>query len=247
VRGWGYGRQAEGLVLWDVDHTLIENGGISKETYQGAFEQVVGRRPSVRPVTHGRTDLQIMRELLVANGESPEAFGPISIFGDVLREVMGSKADDLARRGHVLPGVVGALSALAGEPNVLQSVLTGNVVENARLKVTTFALGKWLDLDVGAFGSDDIVRSKLIDASRQKVVAKYERTFDGESTILVGDTPLDVQAAHDGGAKVIAVASGVHGVDELEACGADATLPDLVDTRAFLAAVAAVRVRGSAG
>jgi len=121
----------ETLVLWDVDHTLIENGGISKETYQGAFEQVVGRPPSVRPVTHGRTDLQIMREMLVANGESPETFGPISQFLDVLRDVMHSKMEDLARRGYILPGVADALSALADKPNVLQSVLTGNVTENA--------------------------------------------------------------------------------------------------------------------
>ena len=173
----------ETLVLWDVDHTLIENGGISKETYQGAFEQVVGRPLSVRPVTHGRTDLQIMRELLIANGESPEAFSPISQFGDVLRDVMHSKANELARRGHVLPGVVDALSALADEPNVLQSVLTGNMTENARLKVTTFGLEKWFDLDIGGYGTDDEVRSKLIDASRQKVAAKYGRTFDRDSPV----------------------------------------------------------------
>lgn len=237
----------ETLVLWDVDHTLIENGGISKETYQGAFERVVGRPPSTRPVTHGRTDLQIMRELLVANGESPEVFGPISIFADVLRDVMGSKADDLARRGYILPGVVDALSALSDQPNVLQSVLTGNVVENSRLKVTTFGLEKWIDLDIGGSGSDDIVRSKLIDASRQKVAEKYGRVFDRESTILIGDTPLDVQAAQDGGAKIIAVASGVHGVDELAEYGPDAVLPDLVDTQAFLATLAAVRLATVAG
>lgn len=223
----------ETLVLWDVDHTLIENGGISKETYRGAFERVVGRSPSARPVTHGRTDLQIMHELLVANGESPEAFGPISAFADVLREVMAAKAGDLADRGYVLPGVVDALSALSDQPTVLQSVLTGNVVENSRLKVTTFGLEKWLDLDIGGTGSDDIVRAKLIDASRRKVAAKYGRTFDHESTVLIGDTPLDVQAAHDGGAKIIAVASGVHGVDELTECGPDAVLPDLIDTQAF--------------
>jgi len=240
--GFGGGVR-ETLVLWDVDHTLIENGGISKETYQGAFERIVGRPASVRPVTHGRTDLQIMQEMLVANGESADGFGPVSEFGDVLREVMSAKADNLARRGYVLPGVVDALSALADESNVLQSVLTGNIVENARLKVTAYGLEKWLDLDIGGYGTDDIVRSRLVDAARQKVVAKFGRAFDRESTILIGDTPLDVQAAHDGGAKVIAVASGVHGVDELAACGPEATLPDLVDTQAFLATLAAVRMR----
>lgn len=239
--GNGEGSMRKTLVLWDIDHTLIENDGISKETYQETFRRVVGRQPSVRPVTHGRTDLQVMRELLVANGESPEALGPISRFRDVLREVMGSKAKDLARRGDVLPGVVDALSALADDSNVLQSVLTGNIAENARVKVVAFGLEKWLDLDVGGYGSDDEVRSRLIDASREKTVVKYGCTFDRSSTILIGDTPLDVKAGRDGGAKVIAVAGGVHSVDELVACGPDATLPDLVDTRAFLATLTAVR------
>jgi hypothetical protein len=51
----------ETFVLWDVDHTLIENGGVSKETYALAFELLTGCVPSVRPATDGRTDFQIMR------------------------------------------------------------------------------------------------------------------------------------------------------------------------------------------
>jgi hypothetical protein len=31
------------LVLWDVDHTLIENNGVNKETYAYAFELLTGR------------------------------------------------------------------------------------------------------------------------------------------------------------------------------------------------------------
>jgi len=31
------------LVLWDIDHTLIENNGVSKEIYAGAFERITGR------------------------------------------------------------------------------------------------------------------------------------------------------------------------------------------------------------
>jgi phosphoglycolate phosphatase-like HAD superfamily hydrolase len=55
--------------------------------------------------------------------------------------------------------------------------------------------------------------------------------------VLVGDTPLDVAAGRDGGARVVAVATGPYGVDELEATGADAVLPDLRDTERALAAI----------
>jgi phosphoglycolate phosphatase len=46
----------ETLILWDVDHTLIENGGVSKATYALAFELLTGHAPSVRPSIDGRTD-----------------------------------------------------------------------------------------------------------------------------------------------------------------------------------------------
>jgi phosphoglycolate phosphatase len=43
------------LLLWDVDHTLIENGGVSKENYALAFEILTGRAPEAQPQTDGRT------------------------------------------------------------------------------------------------------------------------------------------------------------------------------------------------
>lgn len=66
-------------------------------------------------------------------------------------------------------------------------------------------------------------------------------------TVLVGDTPLDVRAGLVGGARVVAVATGLFGVDELVAAGADVVLADLVDVDAFVAALDRVRELGPAG
>jgi phosphoglycolate phosphatase len=68
------------LVLWDVDHTLIENGGVSKATNASAFELLTGRAPSVRPATDGRTDFEIMYELLSANSVNVEEYVAITQF-----------------------------------------------------------------------------------------------------------------------------------------------------------------------
>src|ERR1700716_3627010 len=87
------------LVLWDVDHTLIENGGVSKETYARAFELLTGRQPSVRPVTDGRTDFQIMRELLAANSIDVDDFTEIRQFADELKAAMEEKKVGLPERG----------------------------------------------------------------------------------------------------------------------------------------------------
>jgi len=59
--------------------------------------------------------------------------------------------------------------------------------------------------------------------------------FPGGSTVLIGDTPLDVEAALARGARAIAVATGSYAQSEL--ADAHATLPDLTDTAALLAAV----------
>jgi phosphoglycolate phosphatase len=231
------------LVLWDIDHTLIENGGVGKETYALAFELITGTPPVARPATDGRTDFQIMRELLVANSIDANQYADISQFEGFLVDAMKKKAPELPRRGHVLSGVVEALSALALAPAVIQSVLTGNIAHNAAAKLSTFGLESWVDLDIGGYGSDDVVRAKLVDASRQKVRSKHGLEFDRFSTVLVGDTPLDVEAGRDGGARVIGVATGIYGVDSLERAGADITLNNLGSLDEFLSALADVRRR----
>jgi phosphoglycolate phosphatase len=229
------------LVLWDIDHTLIENGGVSKETYALAFELLTGSEPAVQPVTDGRTDFQIMRELLAANSVPTGNYASIAQFENVLVDAMKSKAPELSQRGYVLPGVLDALTMLASVPTVIQSVLTGNIMCNAAAKLRPFALDSWVDLDVGGYGSDDIVRANLVEAARRKVQEKYGITFDRSSTVLIGDTPLDVKAAHDGGAQVIAVATGVYGADTLRHAGADVTLNSLDNIESFVQALVALR------
>ncbi|MGH3871249.1 MAG: HAD hydrolase-like protein [Pseudonocardiaceae bacterium] len=121
----------------------------------------------------------------------------------------------LPQRGHILPGVIAVLAMLSAMPTVVQSILTGNITSNARAKLGAFDLDRWVDLDVGGFGSDDTIRSNLVDAARRKVLKKYGMTFDRSSTILIGDTLLDIKAARDGGAEIIAVATGVHSTSQL--------------------------------
>lgn len=217
----------ETLILWDIDHTLIDNGGVSKATYALAFELLTGRVPSVCPVTDGRTDFQIMNELLSANSVDTEMYVEIAQFESVLIEAMERNAPQLPKRGHILPGVIEALTLLSTAPTVVQSVLTGNIFSNARAKLGAFKLDAWLDLDVGGYGSDDKTRSNLVDAARRKVSRKYGTMFDRSSTILIGDTALDVKAAHDGDARILAVATGMYNASQLLEAGADIVLDNL--------------------
>ena len=72
------------------------------------------------------------------------------------------------------------------------------------------------------------------------VHGREETAFDGMATVVIGDTPLDVAAALDAGARAVGVATGSHSAAELMAAGAHAVLPDLTDTPQVLRALLAL-------
>ena len=228
------------LVLWDVDGTLVSAAGVGQEIFAEAFRAVTGRDPAGpdgRMVAMaGRTDHEIALEFLavhdVADGEAH-----LPAFTGALATAMEARAHWLAEHGHALPGAEAALAALGREPGVVQSLLTGNIEPNAAVKLAAFGLDGYVDFEVGGFGSDGRHRPSLVAVARRKARAKYGLAFDRSTTVLVGDTPLDVAAGRQGGALVVAVATGPFGAGELRAAGADLVLPDLRDTAAVLRAV----------
>lgn len=221
------------LLLWDVDHTLIENGGVSKENYALAFELLFGRTPKVQPRTDGCTDIGIMESLLSANGVDASGV-PVERQLDYLGRAALANYAELVARGYALPGAEGCLSLVAQRPDVIQSLLTGNIQENARGKLGAFRLSDWFDWECAAFGADSAVRAELVPVAQRR--ASVARGFDPSvgTTVLVGDTELDVSAGLAGGARVIGVATGINSVEELREAGADAVLPDLTDADRFL-------------
>jgi phosphoglycolate phosphatase-like HAD superfamily hydrolase len=78
-----------------------------------------------------------------------------------------------------------------------------------------------LNLDVGAYGTDDDRRPNLVKVARQRAGAAYGVRLGPESTVLIGDAPDDVAAARDGGARIIVVATGSDIAEDLGQAGAD--------------------------
>ena len=228
------------LVLWDVDHTLIENAGVSKKNYATAFELLTGRRPERPARTDGRTDPEIMRGLLLDNAADPGTFTEREL-RIALAEAMKRNVYELLRRGSMLPGVAETLTTLSEIDLVVQSVLTGNIEPNAATKLRLLGESlSALDLEVGGYGSDAPVRASLVRIAQAKATRKYGYEFGPSDTVLVGDTERDVEAALNGGALVIGVATGHASEDELSAAGAHATVADLTDPRAVVETLAKV-------
>jgi phosphoglycolate phosphatase len=225
------------LVLWDIDHTLIENHGVNKETYALAFSLLVGRAAEHPARTEGRTEPTIMRDMLARHGIDPSP-DHLARMPQALESATTANAARLRERGCELPGARDALTALAAAPGVIQSVLSGNLLPNAVTKLSAFGLGGFMDFEVGGYGSDDENRPSLVAIAQARSAAKYQAAFGRANTVLIGDTPRDVQAGREGGARVIAVATGSDSMEALRAEGADVVLPDLRDTTALSAALA---------
>ena len=84
--------------------------------------------------------------------------------------------------------------------------------------------------EAGAFGE---VGNDVLHRARNAVVVDLKSPADRDRVLdLIGDTPLDVQAARANGLKAVAVATGWVSADELAAAGADLVLPDFSDTDA---------------
>jgi phosphoglycolate phosphatase-like HAD superfamily hydrolase len=224
------------LVLWDIDGTLVDSARLGRKAFVEAFETVTGQVPA-RPVSlAGRTDLEIARDML-ATACIPADDALLQSFGEALRDALAAKSALLRERGRAYRGAREALARLGREPGVLQSLLTGNIAPNAAIKLGAFDLDRHLDFEIGAYGSDHHMRGELVAIARRKAERKHGLTIRPGEVVLVGDTPLDVAAAKEGGARAIGVATGPYGEEALSESGADAVLPDLRDTERVLAVV----------
>jgi phosphoglycolate phosphatase-like HAD superfamily hydrolase len=224
------------LVLWDVDGTLIDSAKLGRDAFLDAFEAVTGS-PAERLVPFaGRTDLEIAHDLIAAAGIEPR-LGLIDAFERELERAMAERAGLLRERGRALPGAREAIARLEREPGVLQSLLTGNIEPNARVKLGALGLDGGLDFEIGAYGSDHRMRGELVAIARRKAERKHDVRLGAAHVVLVGDTPLDVAAAREGGARAVGVATGPYDEGALDEAGADAVLADLTDLEAFVRAV----------
>lgn len=219
------------LVLWDVDHTLIDAGGLSRDLYAAAFRAVTGRELGGLAGMAGRTERAILTETLALNGMDGEF--PLADYYAAL----GASARDLVPRmreaGRALPGARESLAALAAQ-GCAQTLVTGNIPAVAEAKLRAFDLTGHLDLAVGGYGDAHADRAVLVRDAWSRAEAAYGVRYEPRRVVVIGDTPHDVRCALDTGALPVAVATGGSPAATLHAAGAELVLPDLTTLPAAL-------------
>lgn len=216
------------LVLWDVDHTLIETRGVGFAIYKRAFPAAAGRPLDKLAQISGRTELDIMSETLRINGIEPTDNAVNRLATELVNGYENAR-EELKTTGRALPGAKETLDHLASQTGIYQGVLTGNLRDVARIKLEVFGLDSYLDLNGSAYGDDHSDRAELVAIAQSRASSRTGITYEKGNTVLVGDTPNDITAGATAGVRVVGVASGKSSELELREAGAVIVISDLTD------------------
>lgn len=151
------------LILWDVDRTLLYVGEMDRAVYRAAFLDVVGRLPTRLPERGtGRTMPLAVRELLAANDvPAQDVDEAAESIVRLLPPLLLAQKPALRSDGQLMPGAQDALEAVQAHPELVPTVVTGNLQESAAIKLAAFDLDGLVDLSVGGYASDDPHRRLL--------------------------------------------------------------------------------------
>ncbi|HUC56962.1 MAG TPA: haloacid dehalogenase-like hydrolase [Streptosporangiaceae bacterium] len=223
--------------MWNIDLTLVDVARVSRDAYAEAFQRTTGRRLVALPQLAGATDSEIFFESLAINEVVSEANDQLAHYHAELAAAFGSRAGLLAERGRLLPGALESLAAVSRLPGAIQTVLTGTIKPNAVHKLRAFGLDRYLDTEIGGFGSDVYPKGTQILRSLAKSEEKYGIKLTSGDVVYVGDSTRDVAAAKVAAVRCVGVATGRSTAAELKEAGAYPVLDDLSVTTRVVAAV----------
>ena len=208
------------VVLWDIDGTLINHAPALQDRHARAASHAMGQQAEKISSGLGKTDRQILVEILQNSGADPTA----ALVAIALAELDAITHSELAiTPATAITGVQEVLEELRNQ-GTRQLLLTGNTPARAEVKVASAGLGEYFDFADGFYGD--------IASNRFEITENARNTLDGgqnaseQHLIIVGDTPLDIHAARHASMHVIAVATGIHSTDDLRLEEPDLLLQD---------------------
>ena len=217
-----------GLILFDIDGTLLKTGDTAhQQALLDAIEQVHRIRASLDGVPlGGMLDSQIVRLALEKQGVvGPQVRESLPELMDAMGRRYRELLDGEDRHDWLLPGVEMLVDRLQADHAL--GVLTGNASGIARAKLEAAGIEGYFSF--GAFGNSAEHRYQLVSVAIQQAESVSGHRLQPGDALIVGDTPKDIEAARDSGARVLAVATGRYSVTDLEGHKPDALLPDLGD------------------
>jgi phosphoglycolate phosphatase-like HAD superfamily hydrolase len=206
------------VLLWDIDGTLVSSRSPRADKHLQATEKFLGRKRDKLAHTLGKTDLQIVSELLRGDDSHPIERDLLEVLG-ILDALTLAEIDNLPLVST--PGALEALQTMS-ELGLINGILTGNTPIRAQKKLESAGLWGAIDKKFTFFGNTSKSRFELVKSSLSQISNKCDYEI-----ITIGDTPLDIQSAHANGLQTVAVATGDFSSMELVDSNPELLIDDL--------------------
>ena len=205
-------------ILFDIDGTLLNTGGASDRAWHRAFAELHGVDVNVPDYTgKGVPDPAVGRACFRgAIGREPEPEEMSKLMALRQRHLVEEVANSPGY--EVKPGVPELLERLSREGRLI-GLITGNTEPAAHVKLARGGLDRYFTF--GGYGSDADERVDVCRKALDRAALVAGEGFDRSGSVAVGDTPLDVEAGHEAGIRVVGAATGEYSVDKLRDAGAD--------------------------
>jgi phosphoglycolate phosphatase len=212
------------ILLFDIDGTLVSTGGAGAVAWRQAFEELYGIPADIGKFTDaGMTDPDVgARTFEAVLGRAPS---PLELAEIIQRRLEHLPEAVAASEGYkVLPGVPERLRQLSRAGHLL-GIITGNGDGAAHIKLQRADLNRWFTF--GAYASAGAERADIVREAVRRAEGLFGKDLPNREIFVIGDTPLDIAAAHAVDCTAIAVATGHYDVDALREAGADYVLDTL--------------------
>jgi phosphoglycolate phosphatase len=211
-------------VLFDIDGTLISTGGAGARSWRYAFDELYGIPADIGEFTDaGMTDPDVgARTFEAVLHRKPTPHELTQLIQRRLEHLPEAVA---ASEGYkVLPGVPERLRQLSRAGHLL-GIITGNGDGAAHIKLARGDLNRWFTF--GAYAAAGAERADIVREAVGRGEAMFGEDVPNTDIFVIGDTPLDIEAAHAAECTAIAVATGHYDAAALREAGADHVLETL--------------------
>ena len=212
------------ILLFDIDGTLVSTGGAGAVAWRRAFEELHGIPADIGKFTDaGMTDPDVGAKTFEAVlGRKPSPHELAQVVQRRLEYLPEAVAESTKYR--VLPGGSERLRQLSRDGHLL-GLITGNGDGAAHIKLARGDLNRWFTF--GAYAAAGAERADIVREAVARGEAMFGEDVPNTEIYVIGDTPLDIEAAHGAGCTAIGVATGHYDTPALREAGADHVLDTL--------------------
>lgn len=194
------------LILFDIDDTLLKESPTLLKSFEYVCENVYGVKVDIYNFPrYGMTAKGIIYGLLKDKGITENQI--LNKIDKAFNKMTDYFMKNMAKYDYeLIPGALNLLMKLASM-NFKMGIVSGVIKPIALERLNKAKIAQYFI--TGAYGEEDTLRSNLVKLAIERANIKNNHVF------VVGDTPLDIEAAIETNTIPIGVATGKYSVKEL--------------------------------